>query len=72
MANTSQHQPIQDFLQREIGFYHRGYWVHGENFGSKSLKSIPDIGRLYLLIRPSLNKDVYFRLQKELIDCEVR
>ena len=67
MANVS----IQEFYAGRSIFITGATGFMGKVLVEKLLRSCPEIGRLYLLIRPTSDKDACFRL-KELLKCEVR
>lgn len=71
MTNTSQ-PAVQDFYKGRSVFITGATGFMGKVLVEKLLRSCPEIGRLYLLIRPSSGKDARFRLQEEVISCEVR
>lgn len=61
---------ILDFYVGRSVFITGATGFMGKVLVEKLLRSCPGIARLYLLIRPSAEKDVRFRLQ-ELIKCKV-
>ena len=65
-------ETILDFYKDRSVFITGATGFMGKILVEKILRSIPDIGRVYLLIRPSRGKDVHCRLQEELIDSKVR
>ena len=69
MANVS--TGIQEFYAGRSVFITGATGFMGKVLVEKLLRSCPEIGCLYLLVRPTSDKYARFRL-KELLKCEVR
>lgn len=61
--------PIQKFYSGSNVFITGGTGLLGQLLVEKLLRSCPDIGNIYLLIRPKKNKDINTRLDEILDDC---
>ena len=70
-VNKMQPSIIADFYHGRSVFITGATGFMGKVLVEKLLRSCPEIGRVYLLIRPLPGKDVVHRLQ-ELINNEVR
>jgi fatty acyl-CoA reductase len=64
MENTDNSSPVQDFFRGKNIFITGGTGFLGMALIEKLLRSCPDVGTIYVLVRPKKGKEVSARLEE--------